>query len=687
MSQSDVERKKLLITDDSEINRSILADILGEEFEVYEAADGVEAVALLEQYGTAISVVLLDIVMPHMNGFEVLTVMNQRQWIEEIPVIIISSESGANQVERAFDLGATDFITRPFDARLVYRRVINTVLLYAKQKKLLGLLAAQIDEKERRSHMLVDILSHIVEFRNGESGQHIIHVRTFTEVVLRQLQRMTERYALSQADISLISTVAALHDIGKIVIDEKILNKPGRLTPEEFELMKRHTVEGARMLEKVPAYQDAKMVKTAWEICRWHHERYDGRGYPDGLKGDAIPISAQVVALADVYDALISERCYKKAFPHEVAIQMILNGECGAFNPLLMECLKQVEGTLSMEFMRVQTQAESISRAGLITEVLQGERLFASERSLQLMEQERMKDDSFCAMTNEIRFEYSAATDKLKLYGKGTERLDEIVDDPLHDERLKKMVGEDNWQRLCAKCDAARPDQPTVTEDCLLEADGQLRLYRILIRILWTEEEEPHRVGLIGKVIDIHDSWLKLSEMEQRATHDAATGLLNNPGAKEQIRRKIQMSPDGNFAMVVFDLDHLKKFNDTYGHLAGTQVLKYVADRVRQSVRASDIVARMGGDEFLVFLEYKTGLEAVIQRIFDSLNGSYGEHPISVSMGVAKSDDVGHEYGALFHAADQALYCAKRSGRGRCVYYDSSMRETLPEASLEHNDE
>lgn len=407
MHQSEGQRKKILIANDSEINRAILGDILEEKFEILEAADGVEAVAMLEKYGEDISVVLLDIVMPRMDGFEVLTVMAQREWIEEIPVIVISSESGNTQIERAFDLGVTDFITRPFDRLLVFRRVINTVILYSKQKRLLDLVIDQIGEKERHDQMMVDILSHIVEFRNGESSRHVINVRTFTEVMLRQLLRMTNRYVLSQTDISLICTASALHDIGKIAIDEKILNKPGRLTAEEFEKMKQHSVIGAEMLKGLPAYQDTKLIKTAYEICRWHHERYDGRGYPDGLKGDAIPISAQIVALADVYDALTSDRCYKKAISHPKAIQMILNGECGAFNPLLMDCLKQVESTLSLEFGRVQTNESVKLHSGVIREVLQGEKIYLSERSMQLMH-DALQENS--------------ATDETELSEKGEDR-------------------------------------------------------------------------------------------------------------------------------------------------------------------------------------------------------------------------------------------------------------------------
>ena len=309
------------------MNRSILADMLDDEYDIIEAENGKQAVSILQQHREEFSLVLLDIVMPQLDGFGVLNIMNENGWIEEVPVIMISAESSSTHVERAYQLGVTDFIGRPFDALIVHHRVVNTLFLYNKQRKLANLVAEQIYEKEKRSNLMIDVLSHIVEFRNGESGQHVRNVHILTELLLEQLVKKTDRYQLSWEDISLISTASALHDIGKIAIDEKILNKPGRLTPEEFAVMKTHSIIGAQMLEELPVYKEEQLVKVAYEICRWHHERYDGRGYPDGLRGDEIPISAQVVALADVYDALTSERVYKKAVPHEQAIQMIVNVE------------------------------------------------------------------------------------------------------------------------------------------------------------------------------------------------------------------------------------------------------------------------------------------------------------------------------------------------------------------------
>lgn len=371
MSENKRYKPNILIADDSEMNREILTDMLEGEYTVIEAEDGVQAVSILKDRIEEISLVLLDIVMPNMDGFGVLKVMKQQNWIENIPVIMISSESSASHVERAYAMGITDFISRPFDAVIVHRRVVNTILLYAKQKKLTNLVEQQIYEKEKQNHMMINILSHIVEFRNGESGMHVLHIQTLTELLLQHLIHFTDRYPLSQTDINLISTASALHDIGKISIPSEILNKPGRLTDEEFAVMKQHSAIGAEMLSALPSYQNEPLVKTAHDICRWHHERFDGRGYPDGLKGDEIPISAQIVALADVYDALTSERVYKKAFSHEVAIQMILDGKCGTFNPLLMECLADVADMIQKELKdSTPTYANKKTIKNIVKEIL-----------------------------------------------------------------------------------------------------------------------------------------------------------------------------------------------------------------------------------------------------------------------------------------------------------------------------
>ena len=362
--QEDSEkiRQQILIVDDSELNREILSEMLHTDFRILEAEDGAQALEMLQQQGTGISLVLLDIIMPVLDGFGVLSYMAREHIIEDIPVIMISSDDSEKNIRRAYELGVSDYISRPFDAKVVYQRVFNTIKLFAKQRRLITLVTDQIYEKEKSSRMMVSILSQIVEFRNGESGLHVRHINILTEMLLDRLMQKTGRYHLNWNEQYLITLVSSLHDIGKIGIDEKILNKPGRLTAEEFEEMKKHTVIGEEILCSLELYQNELLVKVAREICRWHHERYDGRGYPDGLKGEEIPISARVVSLADVYDALVSDRVYKKAYSHEKAIRMILNGECGVFNPLLLECLLDIEDKIRIRILGGDVSTEISER-------------------------------------------------------------------------------------------------------------------------------------------------------------------------------------------------------------------------------------------------------------------------------------------------------------------------------------
>lgn len=384
-----MEKQKILIVDDSEMNRALLADILEEQYDVVEACNGVEAISLLSSQKADFSLLLLDIMMPEMDGFEVLTHINKYHWNDTFAVIMISADDSPANIKRAYDLGAFDYISRPFDSTIIQRRISNTMFLYARQHRLEKIIAEQFHEQEKNNKLMISILSHIVEFRNGESGLHILHVNTITKYLLKQLVQRTDQYPLSKADISLISTASALHDIGKISISDEILNKPGRLTEEEFDVIKTHSMVGANMLLDLPIeQQEAPLVKVASEICRWHHERYDGKGYPDGLVGEKIPIAAQVVALADVYDALTSKRCYKKAYSHEEALKMILEGQCGAFNPTLLLCLQEIADTLESELLDTSPEQETKNSQNIRSKI-DYDRLFSYEKYTFLSSKQR----------------------------------------------------------------------------------------------------------------------------------------------------------------------------------------------------------------------------------------------------------------------------------------------------------
>lgn len=671
-------RKKILIVDDSEINRSLLSDMLSDEYEILEAEHGMEAAAILHDQEQEIALMLLDIVMPVMDGFETLAAMNKNGWIKSIPVIMISAETVPTYVDRAYDLGVKDYISRPFDERTVRRRVVNTLILFAKQKELEHMVTEQIMEKEKGNKLMIEILSNIVEFRNGESGLHVLHIRILTELFLRSLLEKTDKYDISSRDIPVVCNASALHDIGKIVIPESILNKPGRLTNEEFAIMKTHSAEGAKILEGIPMREDMPLLRIAYQICRWHHERYDGRGYPDGLKGDDIPIFAQVVALADVYDALTSKRAYKDAFSHEKAVNMILNGECGTFNPLLLECLKDIEGTLEQEFKELSEGRDSQEEImDTVEQMLEGGELSVSEHSLRLLEHERMKYQFFATLSHEIQFEYTKTPEMLILSEWGAKYLDmpETILMPREAKFGTEVFNKSDFEQLLAKLEATTCKEPMTEENYLLNINGEGRWSKVIARSMWSEAEPPEYTGAIGKIVDIHEDMEKMNRLELKAAHDSLTGLLNHKAAKAQISEILAEDEEQKFILLVFDLDHFKKANDTYGHLFGDEVLKFVAATLKNSTRDGDICARMGGDEFLVFMPYKEQIEPQVSRIFGLLCSDYKEFRVSVSIGVACAQDCGRDYDTLFHMADEALYEAKRRGRNTYCFYEGSLEE------------
>lgn len=497
------EKQKILIVDDSEMNRAILTGILDDGYDFLEAENGLQALDVLRAHRD-ISLVLLDIVMPELDGFGVLSVMGEQHWIDQTPVIMISAESDSMLVERAYQLGATDYISRPFDKSVVRRRVMNTLMLYGKQKHLMRMITEQVYRREKSNRLMTGILSHIVEFRNAESGPHVQHIQTVSELLLRQLARKTDRYTLTEDDIALISTASALHDIGKISIPDSILNKPGKLTAEEFEVVKTHAAVGASILQNLPMTQDEPLIQVAYQICRWHHERYDGHGYPDGLVGDQIPITAQVVSLADVYDALTGERCYKKAYPHKTAVRMIQNGECGVFNPLLIECLLDIQDQLQRE-IGTPPEARNFSLAAQrISDHMVREDDLPFENNLQYrLAYEREKKTFFAPFAGGLQFDYNIRQDKAS--------VSDYTADPVCENRtftadaLLRLyaVSPEDSRRLRDAAKQTTPESPDASISATVTVRGEKTLCRIAIRTLWSRESIRRMIGVVGYVVPI----------------------------------------------------------------------------------------------------------------------------------------------------------------------------------------
>ena len=497
------KKSKILIADDAELNRDMLSIILGDGYDFVYACNGLEAVEILGSEEN-VDLVLLDVNMPEMDGFEVLKIMNEQHWIEEFPVIMISAEDSTEFVTRAYQLGVTDYISRPFRSIVVQRRVENTLLMYSNQKRLIHLVEDQVYEREKINNSMINIFSNIIEMRNHESGSHTLNVQLITNLLLHRLTKITDRYELSNSDISLISSLSALHDIGKIKVPEEVLNKPGKLTEQEWAMMKAHTVDGDKILSASGLDQNSKFFRVARSICRWHHEKYDGRGYPDGLVGDDIPIAAQVVSMADAYDALTSERCYKKAFTHEKALEMLLNDECGVFNPLLKQCLTDVSDTLR-EVALTGQQYDYRTEANVVsTELLLSNDLPQSNVLRHMMDNERRKKDFFMKCTDGIQFEY----DKL---------LHKVTYVNMYENDMNKRTfvfhskeSEDNilpapcWEALRTKLVCTTRDDPITRMNVMLRIDGEYRPYAATVMALWPEHGDEY-TSVLGRFAKIEN--------------------------------------------------------------------------------------------------------------------------------------------------------------------------------------
>ena len=491
------KRQKILIVDDSKFNRDILKEILGETYNYLKAENGNQAIQIIGE-NIGIDLMLLDINMPQMNGFEVLKIMKRSQCIEETPVIMISSEESVDTMREAYEMGITDYITRPFDSVIVKKRVQNTLSLYANQNNLVNVVVDQIYEKEENNNIMIRILSSILGSRNSESREHILHIKTATEMMLRQLIKITDVYHLTEADIALITTASSLHDIGKIYIPEEILNKPGRLTDEEFKIMKTHSELGADIIQDMHLPQEKPLVHTAWEICRWHHERWDGKGYPDGLKGEEIPISAQVVSIADVYDALTSERCYKKAFDHDTAIKMILDGQCGQFNPILLKCLKELSPRLFKMFSNETDDSKQYYEAQrLSNEILSEKSLPRKNYSQHLIKVMQEKIDFFKKNSGRNSVDYNAVSGQLTIINENQQTLYQR-DDPKFDVFKEFEVSEEDVQYIIDLLDHTSVQNKEISVQIEAKMENNRQLYNLKLHTLWSSLKKDGYIGIVG---------------------------------------------------------------------------------------------------------------------------------------------------------------------------------------------
>lgn len=664
-------KQSILIVDDTAFNRSFLRDMLEDEYIIIDAEDGAQALECLQQ-NPQIALVLLDIIMPRMDGFTVLQEMSRRGLLENTPTVIISGETSPDMISKAYDLGAIDYISRPFDIKIVKRRVKNTIMLYAKQKTLQHLVEQQVRAREQDNSQMIDILSTIVEFRNGESGPHVLRIRFITKLLLHAITRMFPEYMLTAQQIQEISIAAALHDVGKIAVPEHILNKPAKLTQEEFEIIKTHSAYGEQMLKNVTIGKDSAMLQYARRICRWHHERWDGRGYPDGLRGNEIPLCAQVVALADVYDALVSKRVYKPAYSAEKAVEMILNGECGAFNPQLLQVLRAESRHLQNALAGEQWERViSDSPAGALVSSE-----YTGQDAIMLLEQERIKYQFLAELACDIMFDYDMQTDTIQFSGMDVLQLGlpPILYNWRQNSKVQTLLSQEDCKELAQHIRATSPQQPIYHEQYLLHPENQSpRWYDLTVRTLWSNHLQPRCIGCIGTMTDVHVDKMEINRLRDMAEHDSLTGLFNHAAAQQRINEFIEGKEEKSGVLIFFDVDYFKLVNDNCGHPFGDQLLQHIAQIVRMRIRHTDIAARVGGDEFIIFLHDIRDEDAArhqTQRILNGMRLPWKGFCFSVSIGCAMFPQDAENYQGLLKCADAALYHSKREGRDCITFYE-----------------
>lgn len=705
-----MDGKAILIVDDVELNRAILSEVFHSSYHVFEAANGRQALDILREHRDDIVVVLLDIVMPVMDGYEVLEIMNREKWLVHLPVVLITAENSDTASLRSYDLGVADIINKPFNPSIVKRRVGNIIELYQHKTHLETLVGRQVETLEQQARkinqantFMIEALSSVVEFRSSESGQHIKRIRFTTRVLLEALAVRHPKYGLTPLIMDKIALAASMHDIGKIAIPDSVLNKPGKLTPEEFGIMKTHTTRGCDLLQSLNYSPTETFYRYCYDICRSHHERWDGRGYPDGLVGTRIPIWAQVVSLADVYDALTSERVYKPPYTHEEALAMILGGECGAFNPELLEVFTAEAPRLEREprgLSGEQAAAEALAPFDPFAEEA-GERAAArdaevlSARTLWLLEREREKYRIVTELSGDIVFSYDMGTDVLEFSEKYHVLFGRDTRVPCARKRLAAtdLIFDEDRSLIRARLGGLTPQYPR----CRLE----LRLctrpdvyewFEVYAHALWDADAGYECVGYIGKLANIHERKAEASLLREQAHTDALTRLANRTHAEERIASALRGSAGSRCALLFLDLDDFKSINDRFGHPVGDEVLRCLAREIRDCVRESDVVGRVGGDEFVVFLR-NVSSEADVARKAEELchlnsaalcPGLPDDAPAtSCSVGIAMSPEDGVEYTELMARADHALYQAKARGkRGYAFYASPAASGTFPTVSV-----
>lgn len=662
-----MSKRKILIVDDSELNRAIVAELFRGEYDVVEAENGDEAVSCIEKYYNDIAVILLDIIMPVKNGFEVMDIMNKRFWIGHIPVVMVTTDTSEEAMEKGYKLGASDVITKPFNPRIVRQRVKNVIELYTHKRNLEQLAGSQLDVLRTKSESvlksnddIVKLLSKVIELKAGKSAPRSDEVCRITAAVLREYGRKHPDMCITGDYIDNVSSAAEIYDIGKIFIPESILNKPSALSPDEYEIIKKHASDGADFIGHISDSCKSPLLNLCREICGNHHEREDGKGYPHGLKESEISLPVKAVAISSVYDALVSGRPYRKAFTHKEAVEMIKSGECGYFGEDILDAFTAAEDAINPAVPQkksIRTEEDSDNAA----------------RVLRLLEKERSRYLILSDMSGDIIVDYECDTNTVSISDGFTvlTGLKNKYDDAKAFINETKALFDDDRKHIKEIIAALSADEPTAKSEVRIRLqNGTYKWFEMYLHSTWGDE---YCLSIVGKLVNIDRQKRESEQWRKAADTDPLTGIYNKLAIENCVVDALNSPGEDMSALCFVDLDNFKRINDTYGHQFGDMVLKKVADQLRSTVRGSDIVGRVGGDEFVVFLRgigTRKNISAKAELLCRVFKMSCGECKISGSIGIACYPDDGLTYAELLNKADQALYACKGTGKDSFLFYD-----------------
>ena len=669
-------RHIILAADNGLIEHSLLSQQEKTGYDVIFVNTGFEVMSFLSAYSSEVSLFLCAEQLPDMSCIELINRIKQSvHSLGNILTILFSRRVNGELVNQALSAGCTQILSVPIKLE-EFQSIIMRILQQSDcMHNFRGMIKDSFYRNERRTRLFAAVLSEAVEFRKWQGDDlYPFNSGSCIKVLLKRLRSKTNQYnPIDDARIEHIAISSMMQNIGYVMIPQEILSEPGELTDEEYEIIKKHPENGAKILEEAKGSLNDSMLDTAIEIARYHHERWDGTGYPRGLKGDEIPISAQVSGIANVYATLVENRPYRSAYSHDDAIRMIISGECGAFSPVLMECLK--EGSEEIRKLPPVREYERALRESADRNFPDNPNDTAiDDIDVHRVDMTEKKQNFYASLSHDCIFEYQDQRKCLNFSSHTMNKfgLPAIITDIREHKKLNSIISIEMMKAILTDVRALEQESDRLRKDLVLKINGRNEWNRIIAGPIYSEDASHTFIGIAGVIINVDNEHMHISQLEQEAAFDPLTKLRNRRNAEMIIRHQLEVSSESEFCFCILDFDNFKSINDNMGHTAGDIYLMEVGMLLKHYVRRNDIVGRLGGDEFVWFFSYEKNPDEIIHRVFGKMNGSVviDDGPLlSISLGAVTTKQVGRDIDRMYEAADYAMYEAKRTGKGIYQFY------------------